>query len=149
MKYIDFSVCGKKIECARAGIVADNTDYIARLSLSAEWRDFSDDREMIIVDGGGKLYRIKFADKATEAAFPVFTAPTQLVIGLAASSGDDRLATVTVSLDVRPSIGTAASGAVAAPENNTKNMFAEFDALLDELETTISQMRDGDEVAYG
>lgn len=139
MRYLDFTIRGKTIECCQDQIIADNADYSARLHFASGWSDCTD-RKLLIIDDDGKLYEVALAANATEAKIPKFTTPGRIIVGVSAKLDGGQISTNAVAITVRASVHTAASGAIAAPESGADDLLTEYrkkyDALLASIKSS-------------
>ena len=144
MRYLDFTIRGKTIECCQDQIIADNTDYSARLHFASGW-SVCTDRKLLIIDDDGKLYEVALAANATEAKIPKFTTPGRIIVGVSAKLDGGQISTNAVAITVRASVRTAASDAIAAPESGADDLLTEYRKKYDAL---LASIKSSDAVRY-
>ena len=144
MRYLDFTIRGKTIECCQDKIIADNADYSARLHFASGW-SVCTDRKLLIIDDDGKLYEVALAANATEAKIPKFTTPGRIIVGVSAKLDGGQISTNAVAITVRASVRTAASDAIAAPESGADDLLTEYRKKYDAL---LASIKSSDAVRY-
>ena len=144
MRYLDFTIRGKTIECCQDQIIADNADYSARLHFASGW-SVCTDRKLLIIDDDGKLYEVALAANATEAKIPKFTTPGRIIVGVSAKLDGGQISTNAVAITVRASVRTAASDAIAAPESGADDLLTEYRKKYDAL---LAGIKSSDAVRY-
>ena len=144
MRYLDFTIRGKTIECCQDQIIADNTDYSARLHFASGWSGCTE-RKLLIIDDDGKLYEVALAANATEAKIPKFTTPGRIIVGVSAKLDGGQISTNAVAITVRASVRTAASDAIAAPESGADDLLTEYRKKYDAL---LAGIKSSDAVRY-